>query len=175
MPEKVSIKKLNHVAWRCVDAEETRHFYEDILGLPLVHTIQADNVPSTGEYNPYFHIFFAMADGSCLAFFDLGDRRGATVSSDMPKWVHHFAMEVGSVDEVAAMKERLERAGVDVLGITDHGFVKSIYFFDPNGVRLEVTAFVETKEYMEAAKQNAHRELEKWMESKAKREAANRH
>ncbi len=60
-------------AWRCRDAEETRHFYEDILGLPLVHLVQADNVPSTGEYCPYVHIFLRLRDGSHLAFFDLGD------------------------------------------------------------------------------------------------------
>ena len=65
------LNKLNHFAWRCRDAEETRHFYEDILGLPLVHTIEADRVPSTGEYAPYFHLFFQMTDGSCIAFFDL--------------------------------------------------------------------------------------------------------
>jgi len=171
MSANVRIKKLNHVAWRCIDAEQTRHFYEDILGLPLVHTIQADHVPSTGEYNPYFHLFFAMADGSCLAFFDLGDRRGSTLSDDMPKWVQHFAMQVDTVEEVAAMKERLQKAGVEVLGITDHGFVKSIYFFDPNGVRLEVTAQVETDAYMEAAKNRAHDELVEWSKNKAKREA----
>jgi len=143
-----------------------------LVGLPLVHTIQADTVPSTGDPNPYFHIFFALGDGSCIAFFDLGDKRGATVSSDMPKWVNHFAMEVDTVEEVVAMKERLERAGVDVLGITDHHFVKSIYFFDPNGLRLEVTALVETPAYLEAAKQRAHGELAEWTKKKTARAAA---
>jgi catechol 2,3-dioxygenase-like lactoylglutathione lyase family enzyme len=172
MPTDVKIRKLHHAAWRCIDAEQTRHFYEDLVGLPLVHTIQADTVPSTGDPNPYFHIFFALGDGSCIAFFDLGDKRGATVSSDMPKWVNHFAMEVDTVEEVVAMKERLERAGVDVLGITDHHFVKSIYFFDPNGLRLEVTALVETPAYLEAAKQRAHGELAEWTKKKTARAAA---
>ena len=87
----VPIRGLHHFAWRCRDCEETRHFYEDLLGLPLVHVIRADIVPSTGEYCPYVHIFFRMADGSYIAFFDLGDdvaaaavaehaRRGSTTS-----------------------------------------------------------------------------------------------
>src|SRR3546814_6918451 len=67
------LNKLNHFAWRCRDAAETRRFYEDLLGLPLVHVIKSDHVPSTGEYCPYVHIFFAMRDGSFIAFFDLGD------------------------------------------------------------------------------------------------------
>ena len=68
---------LHHFAWRCRDAEETRHFYEDVLGLQLVHVIRLDRVPSTGEYCPYVHVFFEMADGSNIAFFDLGDATAA--------------------------------------------------------------------------------------------------
>lgn len=52
------IRGLHHVAYRCRDAEETRRFYEDLLGLPLVHVVRADRVPSTGEYCPYVHLFF---------------------------------------------------------------------------------------------------------------------
>ena len=68
-----SIDKLHHFAYRCRNAEETRAFYEDVLGLKLAHVIGADTVPSTGEYSPYFHIFFELGDGSYVAFFDLGD------------------------------------------------------------------------------------------------------
>ena len=71
------IHGLHHFAWRCRDAEETRHFYEDLLGLPLAHVIKADTVPSTGEYCPYVHVFFQMRDGSYIAFFDLGDNEAA--------------------------------------------------------------------------------------------------
>ena len=69
----VPVLGLHHFAWRCRDSEETRRFYEDLLGLPLVHVIKSDHVPSTGEYCPYVHIFFQMRDGSYIAFFDLGD------------------------------------------------------------------------------------------------------
>jgi acyl-CoA synthetase (AMP-forming)/AMP-acid ligase II len=72
----VPIRGLHHFAWRCRDCEETRHFYEDLLGLPLVHVIRSDVVPSTGEHCPYVHVFFQMADGSHIAFFDLAQKAG---------------------------------------------------------------------------------------------------
>ena len=167
MAAPVTLKGLNHVAWRCIDAEETRQFYEDLLGLPLAHTITSDRVPSTGEYAPYFHLFFEMGDGSYVAFFDIRDGKGATVSADTPRWLHHFAFEVETVDEVRAMKDRLEKASVEVLGITDHHFINSIYFFDPNGLRLEVTARTETRQYMDGAKSRAHAALQKWSAEKS--------
>lgn len=80
-----------------------------------------------------------MADGSYIAFFDVGDGKGATLSDDMPDWLHHFAFEVETIEEVLAAKARLEAAGVEVLGVVDHGLIQSIYFFDPNGVRMEIT------------------------------------
>lgn len=166
MAEKIALKGLNHVAWRCIDAEQTRQFYEDLLGLPLAHVIRSERVPSTGEYAPYCHLFFEMGDGSYIAFFDIRDRRGATLGSDMPKWIHHFAFEVGTIDEVRAIKGRLEKAGIEVLGVTDHHFIQSIYFFDPNGLRLEVTTRTETAEYMDAAKQKAHAALAEWTATK---------
>ena len=76
MPAPPPIHQLHHYAYRARDAEETRHFYEDILGLPLYHIIQSDHVPSTGEYCPYTHFFFRLQDGSFIAFFDLGDDAG---------------------------------------------------------------------------------------------------
>ena len=135
----VRIGGLHHFAWRCRDAEETRHFYEDLLGLPLAHIIQEDRVPSTGEYCPYVHIFFELGDGSFLAFFDLGDDLAADPSPNTPSWVNHLALRVESVEKVHEAKRRLEAAGIDVVGVTDHGFIQSIYFFDPNGIRLELT------------------------------------
>ena len=80
----VPIRGLHHFAWRCRDCEETRAFYEDLLGLPLVHVIRSDVVPSTGEHCPYVHVFFRMADGSHLAFFDLGDNVAAAPSPNTP-------------------------------------------------------------------------------------------
>jgi len=157
-----AIQGLHHFAWRCRNAEETRVFYEDVLGLPLVHVIRADHVPSTGEYCPYVHIFFQMTDGSFIAFFDLGDGVAAEPSANTPAWVNHIALRVGSQKELLESKARLERAGVEVLGVTDHGFVHSIYFFDPNGFRLELTVPLESKEVMAQHAAQAHRHLKEW-------------
>lgn len=157
-----AIQGLHHFAWRCKNAEETRSFYEDELGLPLVHVIRADHVPSTGEYCPYVHIFFQMTDGSCLAFFDLGDGVAAEPSANTPAWVNHIALSVGSQQELLEAKGRLERAGVEVLGVTDHGFVHSIYFFDPNGFRLELTVPMGSTEVNARHAAEAHRLLKDW-------------
>jgi len=162
---------LHHFAWRCRDAEETRHFYEDLLGLRLVHVIKADNVPSTGEYCPYVHIFFEMTDGSSIAFFDLGDDQQAEPSPNTPAWVNHIALRLGSLEELEAMKRRLETAGVDVVGVTDHHFVRSIYFFDPNGFRLEFTVPTGTAAQHDEYRASAHRKLDAWTNEKSARAA----
>ena len=171
MPEFVPIRGLHHWAFRCRDAEETRRFYEDLLGLPLVHVIRADRVPSTGEHCPYVHIFFRMHDGSYLAFFDLGDDRASAPSPNTPAWVNHIALRVDSPAELEAAKRRLEAGGVAVLGVTDHHFVKSIYFFDPNGVRLELTTYTGVDDYVAAKARSAHEECAAWTREKTERRA----
>ncbi len=158
-----SIDKLHHFAYRCRNAEQTRAFYEDVLGLKLAHVIEADEVPSTGETSPYCHIFFELGDGSYVAFFDLGDDTATVPDPETPSWVNHLALEVGGEAELEGAKARLEGAGVDVLGITDHGFVKSIYFFDPNGIRLELTCRTMGETEMAQKAAEAHAGLDAWM------------
>ena len=172
MNPMVPIHGLHHFAYRCRDCEETRRFYEDILGLPLVHVIRSDTVPSTGEYCPYVHIFFRMTDGSCIAFFDLGDDVKPLPSPNTPDWVNHLALRVGSVEEVQPAKARLEAAGVEVLGVTDHHIIQSIYFFDPNGIRLELTAPSVSQQEMDQHATRAHAAVEAWTREKAARRAA---
>ncbi|HUG25420.1 VOC family protein [Piscinibacter sp.] len=168
----VPIRGLHHFAYRCRDCEETRRFYEDLLGLPLVHVIRADHVPSTGEYCPYVHIFFQMTDGSYIAFFDLGDDVKPQPSPNTPSWVNHLALRVGSRKELLAAKERLEAAGVEVVGVTDHHIIESIYFFDPNGIRLELTTPTMDEHVMSEFAKRAHQEVRDWTEEKrARRES----
>jgi catechol 2,3-dioxygenase-like lactoylglutathione lyase family enzyme len=163
----VAVRGLHHFAWRCRDSEETRRFYEDLLGLPLTHVIKSDHVPSTGEYCPYVHIFFQMGDGSYIAFFDLGDDVAALPSPNTPAWVNHIALRVDGRAELMAAKARLEAAGVDVLGITDHHIIESIYFFDPNGIRVELTTPTVSAEEMDRHAQHAHADLDAWTARKA--------
>lgn len=132
-----TLNGLHHFTWKCRDVEETIDFYEGILGLSHVLTIEKDYVPSTDEYAQYNHIFFAMKDGSLISFFDLGDNLGAKTNTD--EWVVHFAMAVNNEQDLLEAKNHLEVNGIGVIGPTDHGFIRSIYFFDPNGLRLEIT------------------------------------
>ena len=166
MANAPKIKGLSHFSFPCRDGEETRRFYEDLLGLPLVNCMQADRVPSSGEEKPYAHFFFEMGDGSYIAFFDLGENVMPLPSPNTPDWVMHFAIEVDSVDEVLAMKKRLNDAGVKTTDLVDHEFINSIYFFDPNGLRLEVTARTEEPGYIEKAAREAHDGMKRWIETK---------
>ena len=167
MLSSAKIKGLYHFAFPCRDAEETRLFYEELLGLPLVHCMEVDAVPSSGDKGPYAHIFFEMGDGSFLAFFDLGKREAPLPSPNVPRWVQHLALEVGTIGEVKAMQQRLEAAGIEVKGVVDHDFIQSIYFFDPKGLRLEITTRTEEPGFLEHAAREAHGKLDKWQRTKA--------
>lgn len=131
---------LNHAAWVTHDVEATHDFYTRIMGMELASTVIDDAVPSTGDAFPYFHIFFKMRDGSTFAFFE-APGLPAPAKSTHPAYdvFTHIALEVDSVAEVRKWHEWLLANGIDVVGPTDHGIIMSIYFFDPNGVRLEIT------------------------------------
>ncbi len=167
LPPPAQVQQLHHFAHRARDAEETRHFYEDILGLPMYHIIQSDVVPSTGEYCPYTHFFFRLQDGSFIAFFDLGDDEAALPSPNTPAWVNHVAFRVNTVQDLLDMKARLEAHGVEVLGVIDHHIFKSIYFFDPNGVRMEFSAQLADQFQMLQESKTAHARLDEWTARKA--------
>ncbi|MFC6281912.1 MULTISPECIES: VOC family protein [Polaromonas] len=134
-------KKLHHAAFRCKDARETVNFYTEVLGLKFSHAMGEDHVPSTGKYSPHVHIFLEMDDGSAIAFFECPKDPGNMKDLESPDWIQHFAFEVENVDAVLQAKADLESKGVKVVGPTNHDdFILSIYFFDPSGHRLELTA-----------------------------------
>lgn len=169
LPAPAKVLQLHHYAYRARDAEETRHFYEDILGLPLYHMIQNDHVPSTGEYCPYTHFFFRLQDGSFIAFFDLGDDVAALPSPNTPAWVNHIAFRVESIQALKDSMTRLQAHGIEVLGITDHRVFQSIYFFDPNGIRLELSAQVASPEQMHSESLDVRAQLDAWTQQKRQR------
>jgi catechol-2,3-dioxygenase len=117
------------------------------------------------------HIF-RMADGSHLAFFDLGDDVVAAPSPNTPSWVNHIALRVDSLDALRAAKARLEAAGIEVVGITDHHIIESIYFFDPNGIRLELTVPTASAETTARHEQEAHAAVDAWTKEKRARLAS---
>ena len=119
-------------------------------------------MPSTGEYCPYTHFFFRLQDGSFIAFFDLGDDIAAEPSPNTPRWVNHISFRVNTVQELENTKARLQAHGIEVLGVTDHHIFKSIYFFDPNGIRLELTAQLADEFQMLQESRTAHARLAEW-------------
>ena len=165
-PNEFDVQKLNHIAWRCRDAEETRLFYEGVLGLPLAHVVRGDRVPSTGEERKFVHLFFRMKDGSFVAFFDLGDNKVAVPDPATPGWVTHLSLEVGSREELEQARRRLIAAGVQVNGIVDHHWLHSIYFLDPNGIHLELAWRAEGQDVMDGFERSAHDELALWTSEK---------
>jgi catechol 2,3-dioxygenase-like lactoylglutathione lyase family enzyme len=160
-------RKLHHVAYRCRDARETVDFYTRVVGMPFVHAIINERVPSLQDPCPHIHIFFGMDDGSCLAFFELAEAQPAQKDPNTPDWVQHLALEVADVPTLLASKRRLEEAGVEVVGPTNHGFCQSIYFIDPSGHRMELTAPTETEEQRERYRAQAPQLLEAWAARRA--------
>lgn len=133
-------QSLNHAAYPTFDTGATYRFYTQVLGCPLVGAIRKEVVPSTGARTPFLHTFFALAAGECLAFFEVDGLERPTHGDAIPDWIRHIALNVESTEAVTAMRDRLQAHGVDVVGVVDHdGVWSSIYFFDPNDIRIELT------------------------------------
>ena len=168
-----NLQGFHHVAYRCKDAKETVEFYQKALGMTFQLAIAEDHVPSTGAYDPYMHIFMEAGNGNVLAFFELPEQPIMGRDKNTPEWVQHIAMRVESLDALLAAKVHLESLGLDVLGPTHHGIFKSIYFFDPNGHRLELAADIGSEDQMRQLKQVAPEMLDEWSRTKkAPRHAA---
>ena len=140
------IQRIHHVAYRCINAKQTVEWYEKHLDMKFVLAIAEDEVPSTKEADPYMHIFMDAGNGNVLAFFELPNSAPMDRDQNTPAWTQHLAFEVASMDVLMAAKGRLEAAGIDVLGVTDHTIFKSIYFHDPSGHRLELVCNTATPE-----------------------------
>jgi len=144
----VKIQRLHHVAYRCIDAKQTVEWYEKYLNMKFVLAIAEDQVPSTKAPDPYMHVFLDMGQDNILAFFELPNSPAMGRDTNTPAWVQHLAMKVDSVDTLLQTKARLEADGIEVIGPTDHTIFQSIYFFDPNGHRLELAVDTGTPEMM---------------------------
>ena len=130
------IKGLHHAAYRCRDSEETRKFYEDFLGLPLVNAFEITET-KTGRASHVLHSFYAMGDGSCIAFFE--EPEAPFEFKTQRDFDLHIAVEVEH-DELQRMLDKGKAAGLECRGISDHHIIDSIYFRDPNGYIVELTA-----------------------------------
>jgi catechol-2,3-dioxygenase len=141
--------------------------------MDYVTAISEDKVPSTGEDDPYMHVFLDCGGGNVLAFFELPQQPEMGRDENTPAWVQHLAFEVEDLDALLAAKAHIEAQGIDVLGPTWHGLFKSIYFFDPNGHRLELACDIGTAEQVAKAREVAPAMLEEWAQTRrAPRHAA---
>ena len=168
-----ALQRIHHVAYRCRNAHETVEWYARVLGMTYTTAFAEDHVPSTGDYDPYMHVFLDCGGGNVLAFFELPNQPEMGRDPNTPAWVQHIAFEVADEGALLAAKDHVEAHGIKVLGPTWHGIFKSIYFFDPNGHRLELACNIGTPAQYAELKELAPEMLEEWNRTKrAPRHAA---
>lgn len=167
-------RMLNHAAWVTHDVETTADFYTRIMGMALASTVYDDSVPSTGDAFPYFHIFFRMQDGSTIAFFEApGLPQRPEPSHPAYDIFDHIALEARDREEVDQWRNWLVSNDIDVVGPTDHkGLIYSIYFHDPNGLRLEITTPLDAE--WNRHSEQAAADLKMWCDAKKKAVTENR-
>jgi catechol 2,3-dioxygenase-like lactoylglutathione lyase family enzyme len=158
----ISIEKIHHVAYRCNNARETVEFYQKHLGMRFILAISEDKVPSTKEPDPYMHVFLDAGIGNILAFFELPHSPAMDRDRNTPPWVQHIAFQLRTEKELSEAMASLRAAGLDVVGPTDHTIIKSIYFFDPNGHRIELTVPCATDDQMRRLDDVKWEMLEEW-------------
>ena len=162
----MKIEHIHHVAYRCKDAKETVEWYGRMLNMDFVLAIAEDRVPSTQAPDPYMHVFLDAGGGNVLAFFEIPNSPPMGRDTNTPEWVQHIAFKVGSEQDLVDAKARLEAAGISVIGITDHTIFKSIYFFDPNGHRLELACDTGTPDMYKKLDEAKWPMIEEWTRTK---------
>ena len=156
--------RLHHHAFVTTDQEATRAFYEDVVGLPLVATWTEVEHLMGGEEQEFCHAFYGLGDGGCLAFFQFANPQFSEefAPSPPPSLFRHVAMSVTS-EQQDAIRARAEDAQREVMN-ADHGFCRSLYITDPNGLLLEFTVDHPDVEKIDAIrKDSARRDLDRWM------------
>ena len=153
---------IHHVAYRCKDARNTVDFYREVLEMEFLVAFAEEYVPSTGERDPYMHVFLDAGGGNVLAFFELPERAPMAADHNTPSWVQHIAFKVKDQEALMTAYKRAKARGLDVVGPTDHGIFVSIYFYDPNGHRLELTVDTGTPQEMAELGRVAAAMLEEW-------------
>ena len=158
--------RLHHTAYVTRDLEGTRKFYEDLIGLPLVATwCEVDEL--FGAERVYCHLFFQLGDGGALAFFKFAKKEDEELFGPrMPESpFHHIALNVDKETQ-QGIEQRLLAAGYKEprMYVLEHGYCRSVYVTDPNGLILEFTLdHPKVKEINETRRANAHADLKRWM------------
>ena len=158
-------KNVHHQAYLCRDAEQTRWFYEDVMRFKLVAALGFESSPGSGEPLEYMHLFFEMGNGDHLAFFDIPDDVDEEKFSYTSGFDQHMAFEADSLEELESWKNHLNDKVGWASEPINHGFVHSIYFYDPNGLALEITCRDKNyKKIMKEDQKKAHNNLKLWTE-----------
>lgn len=156
--------RLHHTAYVTKDMEATRHFYEDIIGLPLVATwCESDML--FGKERTYCHCFFGIGDGGALAFFQFANKEDEELFvPDIPATPFvHLALNVDEEFQTE-VEGRIKAAGLEATYVLEHGYCRSVYVVDPNGMTVEFTNDDPRAAAGDAArKANAHAELKRWL------------
>lgn len=164
------LRGLHHVAYRCHDAVETTEFYTNVLGLTYAHAVKTETYK--GAYCPYIHVFFKMADGSYIAFFELPSHGDQEWDAHTPRWVQHLSLRVDNEEALQEAKRRLEERGIEVDGPRTGHTVRALYFYDPSGNRLELSVPLILDE--DDCARRARVDLESWAQERGKyRDAIN--
>ena len=159
-------RRIHHVAYRCRDAAETVEWYGRVLGFRYTNAFAEDHVPSTGAYDPYMHVFLDCGGGNVVAFFELPNQPAMGRDEATPPWVQHLAFQVDDFAALTAAKAHVVSQGIDVVGPTHHGIFRSIYFFDPNGHRLELACDIGTAGQYAELERVAKPMLDEWAQTK---------
>ncbi len=134
------LQGVHHAAFVMWEPEKTVRFYRDVLGFPIVHCITAKGWGQEGHAD-FVHIFFDAGGGNVIAFFHyFGEAQREQRSRDYVDNGRHTALRAASRAELEAWREKLAAAGVNVSPVIEHEVIGSIYFTDPNGYPLEITA-----------------------------------
>jgi catechol 2,3-dioxygenase-like lactoylglutathione lyase family enzyme len=158
--------RLHHTAYVTKDLEATRKFYEEVIGLPLVATwCEKDFL--FGADRTYCHCFFGLADGSALAFFQFANAEDQALFDPElpPSPFRHIALHVDAETQ-GEIEARIKAAGYvepDTF-VLEHGYCRSLYINDPNGMILEFTVDCEGADKINADRlKDAHDELKRWL------------
>jgi catechol 2,3-dioxygenase-like lactoylglutathione lyase family enzyme len=163
-----SLYNIQHSAYRCRDAEQTRWFYEDVLGLKLAAVLVLGPEKAGSETLPCLHVFFELGDGNHIAFFDEPLHARPEQFDKKHGFDLHVAFEVRDSSALEYWKQRWKDAGIAYSTI-DHGFLHSIYCYDPNGIRVEITCKTpQYAAYMQQQLDTARRDLDRWTQATRK-------
>ncbi len=162
----MNIQRIHHVAYRCHNAKQTVAFYQQVLDMDFKLAIAENEAPSTKAPDPYMHVFMDAGQGGVIAFFEVPHSPTMQADPNTPPWVQHIAFELNSLTELMAAKEKIEAFGIDVLGPVEHTIFKSIYFFDPNGHRLELAVNTDKPGMLQQLQRVAPDMLKEWDKTK---------